>query len=890
MPELSKNQGTSSENYQIFGARNRVDLWGKVPFVCGRFLVTPPYAAAPYREVVGSNTYWRAIFAISHGPVHIEQLRIGETAIGNYAEVEWQLRRGYWATPDKGTWNPGSGSFPIDPQFGDTWTASRTGTVNGLTVSTGQLQGTLDEFNAVVRTIAQDWDASTDSWVWRPTSSPAALMRHMLQHPSRRQPATDAQIDLDRLKHWDGATRAAGREFNGVFDAKTSLYEALTRVARLGRAVPTLRDLKFSVVIDEPRTVPVRLFTPRNSWGYEAEMTHEPAPHGYRIAFVNIEADWKTEELVVYDDGYTATNATLIDRVEIVGITSRDQAHKEGRFHLAQQRLRREVHRLTTDFEQLACERGDLVALQHDVIATGLGSGRIAAVTDDATKVLDVTLDTDVTMLPDRTYGLRVRRVLAGAMRTDLYRLKTIAGQSPRLYFADPPARVDGPAVGDLAAFGELERETLRVLIRDIEPAENLSARLTLIAEAPGVHTAEQGPIPPYDPVVTLPSTVPAPVVLGIVSDERAMLLTPSRTLIDRVIFQLSPVVFAGTTLHVLYRIAGTDGAWQQATLQEETATSAIIEGLRSGEAYDFRLQYTHPNYRASLQAQVNAHYVAGRTSPPADLQNLSLAVLGGSALLRWDLPGDLDVQIGGHVLFRHSPDMAATSWPDSTSLARTVAGDQTYVLLPLKPGTYFARAHDAGNRPSDGFSSVSTKQASVLAFSPVGSVQEDPAFPGTRTRCAVDSDALTLIIDDFDDVPDVDALADWDSIGGVAVTGLYQFSAGIDAGSVKRLRLTSTVQISAVNQYDIWDSKVGEIDSWSDIDGTEGASVDASVWGRLTDDDPAGTPTWGPLMRIDSAEVDARAIGQIECRMISDDGLFNLLITQLRVAAEAVA
>jgi hypothetical protein len=153
-----------------------------------------------------------------------------------------------------------------------------------------------------------------------------------------------------------------------------------------------------------------------------------------------------------------------------------------------------------------------------------------------------------------------------------------------------------------------------------------------------------------------------------------------------------------------------------------------------------------------------------------------------------------------------------------------------------------------------------------------------------------VDSDALTLIIDDFDDVPDVDALADWDSIGGVAVTGLYQFSAGIDAGSVKRLRLTSTVQISAVNQYDIWDSKVGEIDSWSDIDGTEGASVDASVWGRLTDDDPAGTPTWGPLMRIDSAEVDARAIGQIECRMISDDGLFNLLITQLRVAAEAVA
>jgi hypothetical protein len=64
-------------------------------------------------------------------------------------------------------------------------------------------------------------------------------------------------------------TRPSGRAFNGVFDAKTSLYDALSRVARLGRAMVSLRDLKFSVVIDEPHTVPVRMFTPRNSWNYE---------------------------------------------------------------------------------------------------------------------------------------------------------------------------------------------------------------------------------------------------------------------------------------------------------------------------------------------------------------------------------------------------------------------------------------------------------------------------------------------------------------------------------------------------------------------------------------------------------------------------------------------
>ena len=122
---------------------------------------------------------------------------------------------------------------------------------------------------------------------------------------------------------------------------------------------------------------------------------------------------------------------------------------KEGRFHVAQQRLRREVHQITTDFEHLACERGDLVALQHDVIAVGLASARIAARTADASNVYDVTLDAPVTMQHGKDYGLRARRLVSGAMRTDLYRLVTVDGSSPRLWFASPPALAEntGPAV-----------------------------------------------------------------------------------------------------------------------------------------------------------------------------------------------------------------------------------------------------------------------------------------------------------------------------------------------------------------------------------------------------------------------------------------------------------
>jgi hypothetical protein len=286
----------------------------------------------------------------------------------------------------------------------------------------------------------------------------------------------------------------------------------------------------------------------------------------------------------------------------------------------------------------------------------------------------------------------------------------------------------------------------------------------------------------------------------------------------------------------------------------------------------------------------INRYNVIGRIAPPEDLQNLSLAIVGGQALLRWDLAPDLDVQIGGWIMFRHTPDMDATIWPNSTSLARAIAGDQTHVYLPLKPGTYFGRVYDADGRPSPNATAISTKQASVLEFAPLGDVQEDPNFTGTKTRCSIVNDGLMLNAEDFDSIPDIDAEPLWDVSGGVAASGLYQFAAGIDLGSVKRSRITSHMKLEAINEHDYWDAKIGEIDSWTDIDGTLGAAVDASVYGKLTDDNPGGTPTWSVFTRVDSAEINARAIGQLECRLSTADRAFNLWLTELRVTAEEVA
>ena len=51
-----------------------------------------------------------------------------------------------------------------------------------------------------------------------------------------------------------------------------------------------------------------------------------------------------------------------------------------------------------------------------------------------------------------------------------LFEPAPVAGEQATLTFTTPPLIDDAPAAGDLVAFGEFNRETLRVLVRDIEP------------------------------------------------------------------------------------------------------------------------------------------------------------------------------------------------------------------------------------------------------------------------------------------------------------------------------------------------------------------------------------------------------------------------------------
>jgi hypothetical protein len=236
----------------------------------------------------------------------------------------------------------------------------------------------------------------------------------------------------------------------------------------------------------------------------------------------------------------------------------------------------------------------------------------------------------------------------------------------------------------------------------------------------------------------------------------------------------------------------------------------------------------------------------------------------------------------------------AATVRSSSVSIGTAVSGNQTVAVLPLKAGTYLLKAEDSSGILSVSAASISTKQATALAWSPLASVQEDDDFLGAHTDTVqelIDGVGVLQLesIGTIDDQPDWDAIDNLAAIGGIRAAGTYDFATGMDLGSVQHVRLTSLIAAQVIAANDQIDSRANDIDSWPDFDGTTGAGADAWVEVRETDDDPAGSPVWSTWRRLDAAEFQARGF-DFRAQLTTSDPAYNIQISQLRVAAETIA
>ena len=189
---------------------------------------------------------------------------------------------------------------------------------------------------------------------------------------------TDKSIDLNALYLLDQNWNSRGDTFNAVFDSKLTVYEALSRVAKVGRAVTFIQGGIVRFVRDEPKTIPVAMFSPRNivknSLSIQYIMPSEDTADSVCVEYFS-ENTWKTSEVT---GTFSGSSSDKTATVELFGCTNKAQAQREAVYMALANRYRRRIVTFTTELEGLIPTYGDLIAITHDMAHWGSGGEIIA--------------------------------------------------------------------------------------------------------------------------------------------------------------------------------------------------------------------------------------------------------------------------------------------------------------------------------------------------------------------------------------------------------------------------------------------------------------------------------------------------------------------------------
>ena len=482
--------------------------------------------------------------------------------------------------------------------------------------STNKANGNIDGLNAMVCTIALDWNRSTQKWAPKQTNNPASLFMYVLTHPANAfkidSQNIGSSIDLPALQEWhefcDPIDPSALKlTYNNVITNASSILDILRDICAAGMASPAYIDGKWSVVVDKPRSHTTQYFTTHNSWGFESTKTLPRIPDAFRITIPDESKAYQANEIYVYNYGKDATNAKLFESISLPGVTNVAQATHLARWHLAQLKLRPELYTLSTDFEYLVCTRGDVVKVTHDVPLWGLGSGRIKQIVDGNTLVLTE----DLLFEAGKTYTILIRTNNVNAPDGVI---KTIApitttGWTNTVDIVGTISSGDQIEVDNLFMVGEINKETQQLVVVGIEPTSSTGARLTLVDYSPEIYTADLGGLLVFNSNTSTNSNYAvlntikfAPIINQVTSSSALSEEISSGTYQNILIISFSnPSGLTKNAEKIETQLIASDAEFQGSSpgnnyiVSKETA-SLTIPGLQTGRIYKLRSRYISAN------------------------------------------------------------------------------------------------------------------------------------------------------------------------------------------------------------------------------------------------------------------------------------------------------
>ena len=237
---------------------------------------------------------------------------------------------------------------------------------------------------------------------------------------------------------------------------------------------------------------------------------------------------------------------------------------------------------------------------------------------------------------------------------------------------------------------------------------------------------------------------------------------------------------------------------------------------------------------------------VIGQAAPPQNVSSLSANLSGGNVNLAWPPVTDPDLS---YYKIRHTINEGAPSWSNAVTHVEKVSRPASSVSVAAKSGTYMIRAYDKLGTNSPQISSVVVPANSLETFTNNLSLTDSPTFTGTKTNTSVVSSNLRIT-----------------TTTSAPSSGTYLSSTYIDTAAVRRVRAYIDLDVSRFDSGSgLFDSLTGPFDTLSGLfdDLTGGGNFDDTdvvTYISITNDNPAGTPTWSEYQIFQAGDFYGRA------------------------------
>jgi len=663
---------------------------------------------------------------------------------------------------------------------------------------------------------------------------------------------------------------------NTILQARSDAYEVVNSLTSVMRSISYWTAGSLTISQDRP-TDPSYLFnlsnvtSPGFSYSGTSLKTRATVVSVSYFDMDNQELDFETVE----DSSAKAKYGVLHKKITGFGCSSRGQAARLGRFLLFEEQNSTETINFTTGLSEGVVVRPGQVIEVSDPVRAGLRrGGRIKSATT-TTVTVDNTEDTDL----DATNNPTLSVVLSdGSVET-----KPVSGISGAVITVSS-AFSSAPNANSIWILSNTTLETTQWRVVSVTEDKDNYAIVGTAYNSGKFAFIEDGTPLPVRNVTILNELKDAPTGLSAtqqfyVENQKAKV----KIILDY------EAVRGVSQYRIQYR--KDNGNFVSTTVM---GTDFTIFDASEG-TYEFRVFSLNAALEASAEPATLTKDFAGKTAIPGDMTGLTAEPINSKLIrLKWNRSTDIDVTHGGLVYIRH--DSSGTdgtgTFEKAVDLIEAAPGNSTEAIVPAITGEYILKFQDDGGRFSAGEASVVVNIPEVTDELLVQTRREDldnPKFQGAKVNTAFDATTNSLNLTgagQFDNIADLDAVGSLDDVGGISPSGTYDFASTLDLGAVFSLDLVRHFKTEGFYPADLIDSRIANVDTWTDFDGTDANDVDAQLFVRSTQDDPSGSPTYSDFQNFTSGTFKARAF-QFRTVLTSNDPAQDIRVFQLGYSAK---